>query len=112
MLAIEIEGEYRSVARSLSGWGPKGEPSDSITAGSEVVDFLRMLKLILQLDSSISAIEVEPEYRSISRSLSRWGSKGESNALITTERETTDFLRRRRSCNYSFGMLWNIKILN
>jgi hypothetical protein len=46
MLAIEVELEYRSVARSLFGWGPKGDPNASITAESEVTNFLRLLKLI------------------------------------------------------------------
>jgi hypothetical protein len=27
LIAIEVEQEYRSVSRSLSGWDPKGEPS-------------------------------------------------------------------------------------
>jgi hypothetical protein len=39
MLAIGEEVKYRFVARSLFGWGPKGEPNASITAVSEVVDF-------------------------------------------------------------------------
>jgi hypothetical protein len=39
------------------------------------------------------AIRVEPEYISVSRSLSVWGTKGEPNALITTESEMTDLLR-------------------
>jgi hypothetical protein len=46
MLAIRVEPEYRSVTRSLSGWGPKGELNAPIAAESEVVDFLRLLKLI------------------------------------------------------------------
>jgi hypothetical protein len=39
------------------------------------------------------AIGVEPEYRYVSRSLSGWGPKGESNAPIVAEREMTDLLR-------------------
>jgi hypothetical protein len=46
MLAIGVETEYRSITRSLSGWGLKGEPNASITAESEVANFLRLLKLI------------------------------------------------------------------
>jgi hypothetical protein len=46
MLATGVELEYRSVSRSLSGWGPKGEPNAPIAAESEVADFLRLLKLI------------------------------------------------------------------
>jgi hypothetical protein len=39
------------------------------------------------------AIGVEPEYRSISRPLFRWGTKGEPNAPIAAESEMTDLLR-------------------
>jgi hypothetical protein len=39
------------------------------------------------------AIGVEPEYRSVSRSLSGWSLKGELNALIIAESEMTDLLR-------------------
>jgi hypothetical protein len=46
MLAIGVESEYRSVARSLSGWGLKGQHNAPITAESEVTNFLRRLKLI------------------------------------------------------------------
>jgi hypothetical protein len=46
MLVIGVEPKYRSVSRSLSGWGPKGEPNAPIIAESEVTDFLRLLKLI------------------------------------------------------------------
>jgi hypothetical protein len=46
MLAIGVETEYRSVTRSLYGWGPKGEPNAPIATESEVADFLRLLKLI------------------------------------------------------------------
>jgi hypothetical protein len=41
MLAIRVESEYRSVARSLFGWGPKGEPNAPIVVGSEDADSLR-----------------------------------------------------------------------
>jgi hypothetical protein len=39
MLAIGVEIDYRSVARLLSGWGPKGEPNAPIAAESEVTVF-------------------------------------------------------------------------
>jgi hypothetical protein len=39
------------------------------------------------------AIVVEPEYRSVSRSLSGWDPKGEPNAPIIAESEMTDLLR-------------------
>jgi hypothetical protein len=93
LIAIRVEPEYRSVSRSLSGWGPKGDPNGPITAESEMMDLLRLLKLIWQLDLSMLAIGVEAEYRFVTRSLSGWGPKGESNAPIATESEVTDFLR-------------------
>jgi hypothetical protein len=34
MLAIRVEPEYRSIARSLFRWGPKGEPNASIAIES------------------------------------------------------------------------------
>jgi hypothetical protein len=58
-----------------------------------MMDLLRLLKLIWQLDMSMLAIEVESEYRSITRSLSGWGPKGEHNASIVAESEVTDFLK-------------------
>jgi hypothetical protein len=41
MIDIGVESEYRSVGRSISGWGPKGDPNAPIAVGSEVTDFLR-----------------------------------------------------------------------
>jgi hypothetical protein len=93
LIAIGVETEYRSVSKSLSGWGPKGELNAPIVVESEMTDLLRLLKLIWQLDMSMLAIGVESEYISVTRSLSRWGPKGEPNALIATESEVTDFLR-------------------
>jgi hypothetical protein len=93
LIAIGVEAEYRSVFRSLSRWGPKGELNALITAESEMTDLLRLLKLIWQPDMSMLAIGVETEYRSVTRSLFGWGSKGEVNAPIITESEVTDFLR-------------------
>jgi hypothetical protein len=61
LIAIGIETEYRFVTRSLSEWSPKWEPNAPIAAESEVMDFLRLLKLIWQLDSSIIAITVGSE---------------------------------------------------
>jgi hypothetical protein len=46
MLAIRVEVEYRSVTRSLSRWGPKGELNAPIAAKSEMTDLLKLLKLI------------------------------------------------------------------
>jgi hypothetical protein len=41
ILAIRVEPEYRFVARSLSGWGPKGEHNAAFIIASEVTNFLR-----------------------------------------------------------------------
>jgi hypothetical protein len=46
LIVIGVEPEYRSVSKSLSGWGPKGEPNAPIAAESEMMDLLRLLKLI------------------------------------------------------------------
>jgi hypothetical protein len=93
LIAIGVEPEYRFVSRSLSTWGPKGEPNTPIAIESEMMDLLRLLKLIWQLNMSMLAIRVEPEYRSVTRSLSGLGPKGESNAPIATESKITDFFR-------------------
>jgi hypothetical protein len=93
LIAIGVETEYKSVSRSLSRWGPKGEHNTPIATESEMADLLRLLKLIWQPDLSMLAIGVETEYRSVTRSLSRWGPKGEPNALIAAESEVTNFLR-------------------
>jgi hypothetical protein len=43
MLAIGVEPKYRSVTRSLSGWGSKGEPNAPIAAGSKDADSLKLI---------------------------------------------------------------------
>jgi hypothetical protein len=91
LIAIGVEKEYRSISRSLSGWGTKGESNVPITTESEMVDSLRLLKLIWQSDLSMLAIGVETEYRFVTRSLSGWGPKGEPNVPIAVGREVTDF---------------------
>jgi hypothetical protein len=93
MLAIMIEPEYRSVTISLFGWGPKEEPNAPIIAESEMMNLVRLLKLIWQPDLPMLAIRVEPEYRSVTISLSGWGPKGDLNAPIAAESEVADFLR-------------------
>jgi hypothetical protein len=93
LIAIGVELEYRSVTRSLFGWGPKGESNAPITTESEMMDLLRLLKLIWQPGLSMLAIGVEPEYRSVTRSVYGWGPKGKPNAPIVAEREVVDFLR-------------------
>jgi hypothetical protein len=75
LIAIAVEVEYRFVARSLSGRGSKGESDAPITAESEIMNLLRLLKQIRRLDSLLIAIEIELEYRSVTRSLFGWGSK-------------------------------------
>jgi hypothetical protein len=75
LIAIGVEPQYRYVSRSLSGLGPKGESNAPITVESDMMDLLRLLKLIWQLDLSMLAIGVEPEYISVTRSLSGWGPK-------------------------------------
>jgi hypothetical protein len=42
MTSIEVELEYRSVARSFSRWGPKEESNAPIVAESEVADFFEV----------------------------------------------------------------------
>jgi hypothetical protein len=61
--------------------------------------------MIRRSDLSMLAIRVELEYRSVAKSLSEWGHKGEPNAPIVAESEVADFLRRRRSCSCSSGLL-------
>jgi hypothetical protein len=39
LIAIGIGSEYRSVVKSISEWGPKGEPDAPIGAESKVTDF-------------------------------------------------------------------------
>jgi hypothetical protein len=93
LIAIGVEPEYKYVSRSLSRWGPKGEPNAPIAAESEMTDLLKLLKLIWQPDMSMLAIMVELEYRSVIRSLYGWGPKGEPNAPIAVQSEVVDFLR-------------------
>jgi hypothetical protein len=46
LIAIGVESEYISVARSLSGWDSKGEADALIAAKSEITDLLRKQKMI------------------------------------------------------------------
>jgi hypothetical protein len=93
LIAIELEPEYRSVTRSLSGWSSKGDPNASITAESEVTNFFRLLKLIRRSDSPMIAIRVELKYRAIVIFLSKWGPNGEHNDPIIAESEVIDSLK-------------------
>jgi hypothetical protein len=105
LIAIGVEPECRSIARSLSGRGPKGEPDAPITAESEIADLLMSLKLIRRSELSMLTIEVELEYRSVATSLSGWGPKGELNALIIAESKVTDFCYGRRCHVAPFGLV-------
>jgi hypothetical protein len=93
LIDIRVELEYRCIARSLSGRGPKGDPNALIAAESEVTNFFRPLKLIWRSNSSMITNGVETEYRSVARSLSGCGPKVEPNAPITAESEVTNFFR-------------------
>jgi hypothetical protein len=93
LIAIGVEPEYRSVSKSLSVWGTKGELNAPIAAKSEMTDLLMLLKLTWQPDLSMLAIGVESEYRYVTGSLSGWGPKGEHNASIAAESEVMNFLR-------------------
>jgi hypothetical protein len=87
-----VKSEYRFVFRSLSGWSLKLESNALIVAESDMTNLLRLLKLIWQPDLSMLAIGIESEYRSVSRSLSGWGPKGEHNAPIADKSKVADFL--------------------
>jgi hypothetical protein len=65
----------------------------------DIVAFLKSSETDAMIRLILIAIRVEPEYRSVSRSLLGWGPKGESNASIAARSEVTDFLRWRRSCS-------------
>jgi hypothetical protein len=85
--------------------GPKGYPTAPIAIESEATDFLKLLTLIRQSDSSMTAIEVEAEYRSVARSLSGLSPKEGLNALIVAGSEVTNFLRRIHSYSCYFVLL-------
>jgi hypothetical protein len=44
LIAIEVELEYRSVSKSVSRWGPKGEPNTLIVAESEKDGFIEAIE--------------------------------------------------------------------
>jgi hypothetical protein len=53
MLAIGVETEYRSITKSLSGWGPKGERGHGF----------------------LEAVEVDMTIELIHNSYHRWGAR-------------------------------------
>jgi hypothetical protein len=99
------EPEYRSVARSIFGGDPEGESYALVTFCNYVVAFLKLSETDPTIGLILIAIEIEACYRSVARSLSERGPKGEPNALIVAESEVTDFLMWRRSCSCSSGLL-------
>jgi hypothetical protein len=105
MLAIGVETEYRSVSRSLSGWGPKGESNAPITAESEVADILRLLKLIWRLDSSMITIAAGSEVTDFLRLLKLIWRSDSFMIAITAVSEVTDFCYRWRYHAASFGLV-------
>jgi hypothetical protein len=82
-----------------------GEPYGLIASCIDIVAFLRSSETDAMIRLILIVIRVEPEYRSVSRSLLGWGPKGEPNASITAGSEVTNFLRWRRSCSCFFGLL-------
>jgi hypothetical protein len=40
LIVIGVETEYRSISKSFSGWGPKGESNAPIAAENEITDLL------------------------------------------------------------------------
>jgi hypothetical protein len=59
---------------------------------SDIVDFLKSSRTDPAIGLVLIAIGVEREYISVSRSLSGWDRKGESNAPIAAESEMIDLL--------------------
>jgi hypothetical protein len=91
LITIGVEPEYRSVTRSLSGWGPKRELNAPIATESEVAYFLRLLKLIWQSDSSMITIVAGSEVTDFLRLLKLIWWSDSSMIAITAESEVVDF---------------------
>jgi hypothetical protein len=104
LIAIGVLTEYRSVARSLSGWGPKGEPNALIAAESEVADFLRLLQLIWRSDSSMIAIAARSEVADFLRLLKLIWRSDSSMITIAAGSEVADFCYGWRYHATSFGL--------
>jgi hypothetical protein len=71
----------------------RGEPYALITSCSDVIDFLKSSEIDPVIGLILIAIRVEPEYRSISTSLSRRNPKGEPNTPIVAESEMADLFK-------------------
>jgi hypothetical protein len=66
-LAARVETEYRSIARSIFEWVPRGESYALITSCSDVVDFLKSSETGLAIGLVLDSYWVEPEYRFVVR---------------------------------------------
>jgi hypothetical protein len=105
LIAIGVEPEYRSITRSLSGWGPKGEHNASITTDSEVTDFLRLLKLIWRSDSSMIAIAARSEVTDFLRLLKLIWRSDSFMIAIAAGSEVSDFCYGWRYHTTSFRLV-------
>jgi hypothetical protein len=70
LIAIEVEPEYRSISRSLSGWGPKGDPNAPDHHWERDDRFVEAIEADLPIGSVHVSYQVEAEYKSVTRSLS------------------------------------------
>jgi hypothetical protein len=93
-VAGRAEPEYRSVARSIFGGVPGGEPYALVTSCSDDVAFLKSSETDLTIEHVLIAIGVESEYKSIARSLFGRGPNGEPDAPIAAESAIVDLLRQ------------------
>jgi hypothetical protein len=92
-LAARAELEYRSISRSIFGGVLGRKLYALITSCSNVVAFLKSPETDPTIGHILIAIRVEPEYRSVARSFSRWGPRGETDASLAAESETVKLLR-------------------
>jgi hypothetical protein len=88
-----VEREYRFIAKSIFGGVLGGEHYALIISCSDVVDFLKSSETGPVIGLILIAIGIEPECRSVSRSLSGRSPKGEHITPITARSEMTDLLR-------------------
>jgi hypothetical protein len=92
-LAASAETEYRSVTRSIFGGVSVGEPYALVTSYNDVVAFFKLSETDPTIALVLITIRVELEYRSVARSLSEWGPKGDPNCPNAAESEVTNFIR-------------------
>jgi hypothetical protein len=71
-----------------------GEPYALVTSCSDVVAFLKSSETDSAIGLVLIGIRVEMEYRSVDISLSGWGPKGESNALMAAGSEDANLLKQ------------------